>query len=282
MPPLPVAVSGILRVTRMRIALGLEYDGTAFCGWQTQPSHCAVQDALERALAAIAGLPVATICAGRTDAGVHALGQVVHFNTEVTRPMLAWVRGTNAMLPSGVGVLWAQSVDEEFHARYSARARRYAYFLHNRSQRPALLSGKVGWFHEALSVAAMQDAACHLVGTHDFSTFRSAECQAKSPVRTLSSIAIERSGDLISFEFTANAFLHHMVRNLVGALVYVGCGRRAPEWIAELLRSRDRTAAAPTFSASGLYLASVEYESKWKLPAPPDAAPLQKFLAGTT
>lgn len=266
----------------MRLALGLEYDGTAFCGWQTQPSQCAVQDALERALTAIAGTPVSTTSAGRTDAGVHALAQVVHFDTEAMRPLTAWVRGTNALLPAGIGVLWAQTVNQEFHARYSATARRYAYFLLNRPQRPALHAGKVGWFHEPLSVAAMQDAAHHLVGTHDFSTFRSAECQAKSPVRTLRAATIERSAELIRFDFTANAFLHHMVRNLVGALVYVGCGRRPPEWIAEILRKRDRACSAPTFSAAGLYLASVEYELKWQLPAPPDAATLQSLLARTT
>jgi tRNA pseudouridine38-40 synthase len=262
----------------MRIALGLEYEGSAFCGWQTQPSRCGVQDALETALAQIADAPVSTVCAGRTDTGVHALAQVVHFDTEAARPESAWVRGTNALLPEGVAVLWAQPVSQEFHARYSATARRYAYFLLNRRQRPALLAGKVGWFHHDLSVHDMRAAADLLVGTHDFSTFRSAECQAKNPVRTLRSISIERDCELLRFDFEANAFLHHMVRNLMGALVYVGCGRRDPLWVARILQRRDRAEAAPTFAPSGLYLAAVEYDAVWNLPAASNPDPLGKLL----
>jgi tRNA pseudouridine38-40 synthase len=262
----------------MRIALGLEYEGGAFCGWQTQPSRCGAQDALESALSSIAQAPIATVCAGRTDAGVHALAQIVHFDTEADRPIDAWVRGANASLPGGIAVLWAEPVSPEFHARYSAIARRYSYFLLNRPQRPALLAGRVGWFHRELSVTAMRAAAKELVGTHDFSTFRSAECQARNPVRTIHSIDIERDGALLRFDFSANAFLHHMVRNLMGALVHVGCGRNGPQWIAEILGRRDRALAAPTFAASGLYLAAVEYEPRWGLPAARDLGPLRQLL----
>lgn len=266
----------------MRVALGLEYDGSAFCGWQTQPSCCGVQDAVETALAKIACAPVATICAGRTDAGVHALGQVLHFDTDAQRPMSAWVRGTNALLPAAVSVLWACALSDEFHARYSAIKRRYTYFLLNRPVRPAVQINKVGWYHQDLSVGAMQDGANRLLGTHDFSTFRSAECQAKNPVRTIHSIDIARSGDLLRFEISANAFLHHMVRNLVGALVYVGCGRQAPDWIDDILERRDRASAAPTFAASGLYLTAVEYDAKWNLPEICATDTSHFFLENTT
>lgn len=272
---------GLIRVQTMRIALGLEYDGSSFCGWQTQPSRCAIQDAVETALAGIAGMPVATTCAGRTDAGVHALEQVLHFDTDALRPATAWVRGTNALLPAGVSVLWAHGVDESFHARYSASERRYSYYLLNRPCRPAVHAGKVGWFHQHLSVDAMRDGAMRLAGTHDFSTFRSAQCQAKNPVRTIHAIDIMRSGNLVRFDVSANAFLHHMVRNLVGALVYVGCGRREPDWIDEILQRRDRTFAAPTFSAAGLYLAAVKYPASWGLPQTGDAEASRIFLEGT-
>lgn len=251
----------------MRIALGVEYDGAAFAGWQSQPHGNTVQDALETALAAIAGHPARTICAGRTDAGVHALAQVVHFDTDADRPESAWVRGVNAHLPPTVAVRWAQPVGDDFHARFSARSRRYRYVLLNRSVRPAILSGRVGWFHSPLDVEAMAAAAAFLLGEHDFSAFRAAECQAKTPVKTLHHAFIFRESDVIVFDFRANAFLHHMVRNLVGALVFVGKGRHRPEWVAELLEGRDRTQAAPTFEAAGLYFAGVEYAPEWNLPA---------------
>ena len=202
-----------------RIALGLEYDGTPFCGWQTQPGACGVQDALERALATIAEHPVETICAGRTDAGVHALGQVVHFDSSALRPATAWVRGVNNALPPSARVLWMREVNEDFHARYSATSRSYLYFLLNRAQEPALLASRVGWFHRPLDVEPMREAARHLIGEHDFSAFRSSECQAKNPVRLLSRLDIEQRGQLLRFELRANAFLHHMVRNIIGALV---------------------------------------------------------------
>ena len=250
----------------MRIALGLEYDGSSFCGWQTQTSGCAVQDHLEAALAHIAGERVATTCAGRTDAGVHALSQVVHFDTAVQRPASAWVRGVNASLPAGVAVLWAREVDAEFHARYAALERSYRYVLLNRAVRPAAANGRVGWFHLPLDVGSMRRAAEYLCGEHDFSAFRSSECQARSPVRELRRISIERHNEHIVFEFSANAFLHHMIRNLVGTLIYVGKGRHAPDWAAQVLESRDRSRAAPTFEAAGLYLASIAYDARWALP----------------
>jgi len=250
----------------MRIALGLEYDGRGFCGWQSQASGCGIQDALERALAKVQGRPVRVVAAGRTDTGVHALGQVVHFDAAAERPLTAWVRGTNVDLPAGVAVLWAAVVDERFHARYSASGRAYTYVLLNRASRPGLASGRVGWFHRPLDVERMIAAARPLLGTHDFSAFRAAECQADSPVKMLRRLDIERHGELIVFQLAANAFLHRMVRNLIGSLVYVGKRRYPPEWIEELLAARDRTRAAPTFAPDGLYLSAVEYDGAWSLP----------------
>lgn len=250
----------------MRIALGLEYDGSGYSGWQSQPGGKTVQDVLERALGVIAGVPVRTVCAGRTDAGVHALVQVVHFDVVVDRPPTAWVRGVNAHLPADIAVRWASPVAEDFHARFSARARAYRYVLLNRRERPALQHGKLGWCHQPLDEAAMRAAAICLLGEHDFSSFRSAECQAKTPIKVLQDCQIARNGDQILFDLQASAFLHHMVRNLVGSLVYVGMGRRPVEWLAELLAARDRRLAAPTFMPDGLYFAGVEYEGIWGLP----------------
>jgi len=257
----------------MRMALGIEYDGSGFCGWQTQPGGCAVQDRLEQACAGIAGVPVKTICAGRTDAGVHALGQVVHFDCTVDRPLTAWVRGVNALLPSSMEVTWAHPVSDDFHARFSAQARCYRYVLLNGPVRPAADHGRVGWFHLPLDVARMRVAAACLVGEHDFSAFRAAECQARSPVKMLHEVSIESSGPYVIFGFRANAFLHHMVRNIVGCLVSVGKGRQAAQWLAQVLESRDRAQAAPTFEASGLYLARVDYDGHWGLPEPRLGAP---------
>ena len=260
----------------MRVALGLEYCGRSFTGWQSQPGGRGVQDALERALAKIADAPVRTIAAGRTDAGVHATMQVVHFDADAQRRDTAWVRGVNANLPDDVAVLWAQPVAREFHARFDARERRYTYLLSARPVRPALSAGRIGWYHRSLDVAAMQDGAAALVGTHDFSAFRAAECQAKSPVRTLSSVSISVADDMVRFHFRANAYLHHMIRNVVGALVQVGAGKQSPSWIGELLVARDRTRAAPTFSPDGLYFTGVEYDAMWALPPTrrPVASPL--------
>ncbi len=250
----------------MRIALGLEYAGIAFTGWQSQADGRGAQDALERALSAIAGTRIGTVAAGRTDAGVHATMQVVHFDTEVERPDTAWVRGANSHLPTDIAVLWAQPVAADFHARFAATARHYSYLLVNRIVRPALLAGRVGWYHRPLDVAAMREAARALAGTHDFSAFRAAECQARSPVKTLSTVAIAATGDHVRIDFSANAFLHHMIRNIVGALVYVGAGKEPVTWIAELLAARDRRRGAPTFLADGLYLTGADYDVKWGLP----------------
>lgn len=258
----------------MRIALGLEYDGSAFCGWQTQPCGCSVQDALERALSEIAAAPVETQSAGRTDAGVHALAQVVHFDTDAQRPLSAWVRGVNTLLPRTIAVTWARPVPDTFHARFSAHGRAYRYLLLNRPERPGLRAQHLGWHHRPLDVARMREGVRPLLGTHDFSAFRAAECQARSPVKELRRAGIERVGDLVLFDFAADAFLHHMVRNLVGSLVKVGNGSRPPGWIGELLAGRSRERAAPTFPASGLYLAEVEYEPMWGLPRAASQAPV--------
>jgi tRNA pseudouridine38-40 synthase len=249
----------------MRIALGIEYDGRAFAGWQTQPHGNTVQDALNRALSAIAGSPVSTIAAGRTDAGVHAMQQVVHFDCAVQRPENAWVRGVNSQLPSSVSVLWARVVDPAFHARFSAFSRSYSYFLLAHPVRPALCAGKVGWFHRPLDLGAMRAAAAQLCGRHDFSSFRAAECQAKSPVKDLQQLDLHDFDGLLRFDLRADAFLHHMVRNIVGALVYVGKGALTPDDMAALLAARDRTAAPPTFMPDGLYLTGVGYPADFGL-----------------
>ncbi|AYH44953.1 tRNA pseudouridine(38-40) synthase TruA [Azoarcus sp. DN11] len=250
----------------MRIALGVEYAGDAFQGWQSQSHGRTVQDHLEAALAGIAGHPVRLHCAGRTDAGVHATAQVVHFDTTAARPMHGWIRGTNARLTSPISVRWAVEVADDFHARFCAVSRRYRYILHNSVVRPALLAGRVGWFHPPLDAAAMSEAARSLLGWHDFSAFRAAGCQAKSPVKLMHDAQVRRDGEYIVFDFWANAFLHHMVRNLVGALVYVGKGHYPIGWLAEVLASRDRSRAALTFPADGLYLSGVEYLPHWPLP----------------
>jgi len=250
----------------MRIALALEYDGSRFLGWQTQPGGGTVQDALQAALTTIAGERIEVTCAGRTDRGVHALEQVVHFDVGVQRPESAWVRGVNALLPDSVAVQWAREVPAELHARYCARVRTYRYVLINRAVRPALAARYAGWFHQPLDVPAMRAAARYLLGEHDFTAFRSAECQARTPVRTLLALEVEARGERIDFVLRANAFLHHMVRNIVGTLVYVGKGKHPPGWVGEVLESRDRARAAPTFGAAGLYLERVEYEARWDLP----------------
>ncbi|MCV2218060.1 tRNA pseudouridine(38-40) synthase TruA [Thauera sp. Sel9] len=249
-----------------RIALGIEYAGDAFCGWQSQAHGRTVQDVLERALAEIAAAPVRLHCAGRTDTGVHASAQVAHFDTAALRPMTAWVRGVNALLPPAVVVRWAVAVNEDFHARFLAYERQYRYILHNSPTRPAMLAGRVGWFHAPLDELKMAEAAECLVGTHDFSSFRAAGCQSKTPVRVMREVRVVRQGEYLLFDFRANGFLHHMIRNLVGALVYVGKGRYPPEWLRAQLDARDRSGAAPMFSADGLYLCGVAYPPRWPLP----------------
>jgi len=251
----------------MKIAIGIAYDGSPFEGWQSQPSGNTVQDHLERALAGIAQRPVRVVAAGRTDTGVHATAQVAHFETEVVRPDSAWVRGANASLPPSIAVQWALPVPEDFNARFSAVARSYRYVLYNHAVRPSVLAGRVGWYHAPLDLAAMREAAQLIVGEHDFSAFRAAECQAKTPVRHLQRADIAQHGAYFTFEFTANAFLHHMVRNLVGSLIYVGKGKYPPRWIGEVLAGRDRSRCAPTFGPAGLYLTGVHYPGPWRLPA---------------
>jgi tRNA pseudouridine38-40 synthase len=217
-------------------------------------------------LAQIAAQPVSLTAAGRTDRGVHARQQVAHFDTDASRPASAWVRGVNAALPDSVAVLWSREMPQDFHARYSAVSRTYRYRLLNRPVRPALEAPYVGWFHLPLDVERMRTAAALLVGEHDFSAFRSSECQARTPVRTLHRLEVTRQADVVEFLVRANAFLHHKVRNLVGTLIYVGKGKQPPEWPREVLLSRQRSNAAPTFGPQGLYLERVEYEARWGLP----------------
>lgn len=251
----------------MRIALGLSYRGEAYQGWQSQPDGRTVQDRLEHALSAFADRPVRTLCAGRTDAGVHALNQVVHLDTEVDRKPFSWVRGTNRYLPDDIAVQWCLPVADDFHARNSAHGRRYVYLLRESPVRPALEAGLVGWSLRPLDGDSMRAAAAVLIGEHDFSAFRSAECQAASPVKTLRSIAVARCGAYWRFDFDASAFLHHMVRNIMGCLVAVGTGARSPGWLAEVLAARDRTRAAPTHAAAGLYFAGPYYDPALALPS---------------
>ncbi len=250
----------------MRIALGVEYDGAGFCGWQSQPQRCGVQDALESAVKNLTLQDLRTHAAGRTDTGVHALMQVVHLESQVVRPLNAWVRGVNAFLPTSVRVVWAQTVHDDFHARFSATQRHYQYLLVNQPTAPAILASKAGWYHLPLDVLAMQQAIGLLQGEHDFSAFRASECQAKSPIRNLAKASITIHQECIIFNFSANAFLQHQVRNMVGALVYVGNGKYAPDWITHLLGQKNRTLSPPTFSANGLYLTGVDYDAKFNLP----------------
>jgi len=250
----------------VRIAVGLEYDGTAYAGWQAQASLPTLQQVTERALAAVAAEAVSLTCAGRTDAGVHALGQVAHFDTAAVRGTRAWVLGANSALPADVSVAWALPVPAHFHARYSAEARTYRYLILNRLARGALLASRATWVHRPLDHERMSEAARALLGEHDFSAFRSSECQAKSPVRRLEQIRVERNGDRVVIEATANAFLHHMMRNIAGLLITIGKGERAPGWAREVLEGRDRTKNAATAAPAGLYLLSVRYPRAFGLP----------------
>ena len=257
----------------MRVALGLEYRGTNYCGWQTQLAGCAVQDQLERSIEKFLGEPTTTVCAGRTDSGVHAITQVVHLDTDLERDEVSWVRGTNTSLPGDIRVVWARQTAADFHARFSAISRTYRYLLLNDPVESATFHGLVGWFHAPLDIAKMRSAAALLLGERDFSAYRAAECQAKSPVKTIIEAGIERIGDgtethqLLNLTFRANAFLHHMVRNIVGELVYVGAGRRSITEFKEILEGRNRTRAAPTFAPDGLYLCDIEYDARFGLPA---------------
>jgi tRNA pseudouridine38-40 synthase len=250
----------------VRLALGVSYAGQAYDGWQSQPSGKTVQDKLEAALRSFAQQDIGTLCAGRTDAGVHGLMQVVHFDTTVQRETHAWVRGTNSFLPGDIAVQWAHPVTEQFHARASAIGRRYAYVLMESPVRPSVERGRIGWVHRPLDHAAMQAAAALLLGEHDFTSFRASQCQARTPVKTMRRIDITRRGAYWRFEFEADAFLHHMIRNLMGCLLVVGKGDRPVEWMAEVLAARDRRVAAPTFSPDGLYFLGPRYEDHWGLP----------------
>jgi tRNA pseudouridine38-40 synthase len=249
-----------------RLAIGLAYRGGAYAGWQSQPGGRTVQDAVQQALSTFADAPVTVVCAGRTDAGVHAFNQVVHLDPPVLRSPFSWLRGTNRYLPADIALQWCQPVAADFHARFSAHGRRYRYLLLESPLRPALEAGAAGWVFRPLDGAAMQAAAAHLLGEHDFSAFRSSECQARSPVKTLRAIGISRHGAYWRFDFDGSAFLHHMVRNIMGCLVAVGNGRHPPGWLAEVLAARHREAAAPTFPADGLYFAGAYYDRVHGLP----------------
>ncbi len=250
-----------------RLALGVEYKGARYRGWQRQEAGTpSVQETLERALSKVADAPVSIMCAGRTDAGVHGSGQVVHFDTAVQRPLRAWIMGTNANLPADISVTWAQPMPAHFHARFSAVARRYRYVIYNDPVRPAHLSEEVTWNHRPLEVARMREAARALVGTHDFTSFRAVQCQAKSPIKTLHHLRVIEHGRFIVLDVRANAFLHHMVRNIAGVLMTIGAGEREPAWTAEVLAARDRRQGGVTAHPYGLYLVRVEYPDEFVLP----------------
>lgn len=255
-----------------RIAVGVEYDGTRYAGWQRQPDAPSIQSELERALSEVADHPVEATCGGRTDAGVHALGQVAHFDTHAHRPMRGWALGANSLLPPDIAVLWAVAVPAGFHARHAALSRSYRYLIQNRAVRPALARHRACWIHQSLDAAAMHQAARCLVGEHDFSAFRAAECQSRTPIRRLERIAVSRDGDRVTIDVTANAFLHHMVRNIAGTLLAVGCGDKPAGWVAEALEARDRRAAGITAPAAGLYFVHIDYPPEFGLPVTPAGA----------
>ncbi|MEO5573011.1 MAG: tRNA pseudouridine(38-40) synthase TruA [Gammaproteobacteria bacterium] len=250
----------------MRIALGVEYDGSDFCGWQIQDGVRTVQACVEQALSKVANQPIRVITAGRTDSGVHASGQVIHFDTEVTRTAHSWVFGANANLPKQISINWAKPISDDFHARFSATARYYRYVIFNRAVRPALLQGRTSWEYRPLDAERMAAGAQHLLGTHDFSSFRAVSCQAKNPVRELRRLEVTRHAELIVIDIVANAFLQHMVRNIAGVLMTIGAGERAPDWAREVLLARDRTLGGVTAPPQGLTLAAVDYPARFVLP----------------
>lgn len=250
-----------------RVALGIEYNGADFCGFQKQPSGVAtVQQNLEAALSQVANEPVTLICAGRTDAGVHASGQVIHFDTLAVRPAKAWIQGVNALLPDAVSVRWSQEVAAEFHARFAAQDRTYRYLIYRNRARPAIGAGQLTWERRELSIEAMRQASRALVGQHDFTSFRATQCQAKSPVRTVRYIELYEVGELLVLEIRANAFLHHMVRNITGVLLAIGAGEKPVSWCAEVLQAKDRRQGGVTAKPDGLYLVHVGYPEKFELP----------------
>lgn len=253
-----------------RYALALEYDGRALSGWQLQPDKATVQGEIERAIARMAGHPLRVHAAGRTDAGVHATRQIAHFDTDAERPVTAWVRGVNSFLPPEISVLWAREVPQHFHSRFVATARHYRYLLLRHPVRPSLQAGRVGWVHYDVNAEQMRMAASYLLGEHNFSSFRAAECQALSPVKLMRRIEISEQADMLCFDFSASAFLHHMVRNIMGALLHVGKGNASPDWMAWLLAQQNRKTAPPTFMPDGLYLTGVTYPAEFALPTEPE------------
>ncbi len=259
-----------------RIALGVRYDGATYHGWQTQEDLSTVQRSLERALGVVANHTVSVTCAGRTDAGVHATGQVIHFDSHANRSEHAWVFGANSNLPHDITVRWAKLVPFEFHARFTAEGRRYRYLLLNQEVRPGILRNAIGWHYRPLDENKMHEAASHLIGEHDFSAYRGAGCQSKTPMRRIFEITVLRRGSMIVIEVYGNAFLLHMVRNIVGVLIEIGAGAKPIEWAKEVLESRDRKQGAMTISPKGLYLVDVDYPESFSIPK----MPLGPFFLG--
>lgn len=260
----------------MRVALGIEYNGAAYFGWQRQREVNSVQQELEQALSVVANQPIEVLCAGRTDSGVHGTGQVVHFDTDIERKMVAWTMGVNANLPGDIAVRWACEVPDSFHARFSATARRYRYIIYNHKLRPGILSAGVSHYHAELDAEKMHRAGQFLLGENDFSSFRAAHCQSNTPWRNVMHLSVTRHGHYIVVDIKANAFVHHMVRNIVGSLIVVGQGEQPEVWIDQLLKAKDRTLAGATAKAEGLYLVEVDYPAEFALPEQP-VGPL--FLA---
>jgi tRNA pseudouridine38-40 synthase len=250
-----------------RVVIGLEYDGSSFCGWQRQREPRTVQACVEEAISAVAAHAVEVVCAGRTDTGVHATGQVIHFDSDAERDVRSWVLGTNANLPRDIRVQWACPANQDFHARYSARARHYRYVILNSAAGSALERQRACRVHRHLNERLIEAASAHLVGEHDFSSFRSRACQATHPRRNIHRIAVERRGEHVILDVVANAFLHHMVRTIAGVLIAVGCGERSADWVREVLEARDRTAGGVTAPAAGLYLVGVRYPEQYGLPS---------------
>jgi tRNA pseudouridine38-40 synthase len=250
-----------------KLAALVEYDGTGFSGWQSQPHSASIQEAVEAALSFVAGQPVAAICAGRTDAGVHAVSQVIHFDTDAVRTSRAWVLGTNTKLPPTIGLHWADEVAPDFHARHKAERRSYRYYILNRSARSPLQRDRSAWIHRPLDASALHEAAQVLLGEHDFSAFRSVECQSKTAVRKIDHLRVQRSGDYVWLEIRATAFLHHMVRNIVGTLIQLMDETDRPQAMADILHSRDRRKAGPTAPPGGLYFWQADYPVRYGIPA---------------
>ncbi len=250
----------------MRIALGIEYDGSSFCGWQYQDGVETVQNEVEQALSKISNTSIRVITAGRTDTGVHATGQGVHFETDVIRSDYSWMRGTSRYLPDEITILWAKHVSNDFHARFSAIERQYQYIILNRHERPAILHKKVSWEYRPLDVELMKEAAKHLLGRHNFNAYRALACQAKSPIRDLRELSVARSGSFIVINARADGFLHHMIRNIAGVLCSIGAGEKDPQWSAQVLASEDRTCGGVTATPDGLYLNSIIYPEEFNIP----------------